>query len=155
MHVAPGSLHCVPGSHVPPQPSSGASPQGRVEDGAQLGVQQLPSLHTCPPGHIVPSPQVRQTAPLASSTSASAAPQGTDAASAQAPQHTRSSSSVVPGGFVHDAPAGQREPTPAQVRQDASGIGAPQSIESALAQLSQHTPRGPPLHVCPSGHAVP
>lgn len=153
MHTAAGSAHCVPGSHVPPQPSLGALPHGRDDAGVQLGVQHVPPLQTCPLGHMVPSPHSRQTLPSARSTGAIGAPQATVSAAGQLGQHSRSSG--APGGVAHDVPAGHISPTPGHERQAGSGMGSPHAIVAGAGQSSQHTPLGPPVQLEPAGHPVP
>ena len=59
-HVSAGDPHAVPGEHVPPQPSLGVSPHGRVEGGAQLGAQQPLAPQRSPLGHIVPFGHIAQ-----------------------------------------------------------------------------------------------
>lgn len=62
MHVSAGELHAVPAAQVPPQPSLGVSPHGRVEGGEHVGAQQLPLLHRSPEGQRVPLGHIAQPA---------------------------------------------------------------------------------------------
>lgn len=58
--------HIVPLGHIAqPAGSAGSVPQARLEAAAQAG-QHEPSVQLLPPEHIVPSPQVRHTAPVLS-----------------------------------------------------------------------------------------
>jgi hypothetical protein len=54
LQVSPVPVHAVPGVHVPPHPSLGALPHGRVDGGVQVGAQQPVPVQRWPAGHIVP-----------------------------------------------------------------------------------------------------
>lgn len=56
----------VPLGHIAqPAGSEGSVPHAKLEAAAHAG-QQEPSVHVLPPEHIVPSSQVRHTAPVLS-----------------------------------------------------------------------------------------
>lgn len=90
VHTSPARAHRVPGTHVPPQPSLGTSPQARVDAAVQLGRQQLPATQRSPRGHIAPSLHVRQIRPSAARTGGIGVPHETLAVSGQNGQHSRS-----------------------------------------------------------------
>lgn len=154
MQLAPAA-HIVPVPHirqmapVVSRESGISTPHGTLDADGQSG-QHEPPVHVDPAGHIVPAPQSRQTAPLESSTSGTGAPHATVPALGQLPQQVRSSGIGIPGGFTHEVPAAQREPTPVQVRHAGSGIGSPQSTLEALAQFGQHVPPTPPVQLVPA-----
>lgn len=52
--VSPTPVHAVPGAQVPPQPSGGVSPQGRVDGGLQVGAQHAPPRQRSPAAQRVP-----------------------------------------------------------------------------------------------------
>jgi hypothetical protein len=62
VHVSAGEAHAVPAAQVPPQPSLGVSPHGRVEGGAHVGAQQLPLRHRSPAAQRVPFGHIAQPA---------------------------------------------------------------------------------------------
>ena len=102
--VSPSPVHKVPGAQVPPQPSLGRSPQGRVEGALQVGAQQSPLRQRSPAGHIVPLGHIAQPGASTGST-----PQASVPAAAQLGQQEPP---------VHVAPPEQTVPTP-QLRQTA------------------------------------
>ena len=102
--VSPSSVHRVPGAQVPPQPSLGLSPQGRVEGAVHVGAQQAPLRQRSPEGHIVPLGHIAQPGASTGST-----PQASVPAAAQLGQHEPP---------VQVAPPAQTVPTP-QLRQTA------------------------------------
>jgi len=63
LHVSPVPVHSVPGVHVLPQPSLGASPHARIDAGVQVGAQQPLAPQRWPGGHIVPFGHDGQPAP--------------------------------------------------------------------------------------------
>lgn len=140
--VSPGSEHAVPGVQVPPQPSLGASPHGRVEGGEQVGAQQLPLRQRSPAGHIVPFGHIGQPAGSVGST-----PHAMEAAEPHVGQQAPP---------VHEpVPAGQRVPVPQPpVRHAGAGTVAPHATLPADGQLAQHI-GGVPVQVPPVQPPVP
>lgn len=108
-HISPGLVHIVPGEHVPPQPSLGVSPHGRVDGALHAGAQQPLARHTWPAGHIVPFGHAGQPA-----ASIGSVLHGSELALAHAVQHepaihVRPAGHIVPSVHV-------RQTTPAELR---------------------------------------
>ncbi len=97
-HVSPMAAHCVPTLHVPPQPSLGALPQGRVDGGVQVGAQHVVPVQRSPLGHMVPFGHIGQPAG-----SVGLAPHASVLGEAHAGQH-------MP--LLHVLPAPHAWPTP-------------------------------------------
>ncbi len=190
--VSAGEAHAVPGAHVPPHPSLGRSPHGRVEGGAHVGAQQPaapqrspaaqrvpfghaahpggsigstpharelaaahpgqhePAVHALPAAHIVPSPQVRHTAPDESRWSGMSTPHATLEAVGQRGQQPPAKQSD-PAGHMVPAPQ-SRHTAPPEVT---SGTGMPHATVELDAQAPQQTRASAPL--VPGGftHDVP
>jgi hypothetical protein len=166
--VVPGGLmQLVPLMHIVPKPEHMrhadegiASPQPTLPADGQFAQQVPPE----PPVQAVPDPQppvpkpvqVRQTAPVASSTSGTRVPQGADDGSAHPPQHVRST--PPPGRSVQLAPLPHIVPVPLQLRHTApeasreSGMSAPHATLPAPGQRGQQSPS---MQSLPEGQRVP
>lgn len=62
LQVWPVPVHIVPGVHVPPHPSLGASPHGRVDGSVHVGAQHVVPRQRSPAGHMVPFGHIGQPA---------------------------------------------------------------------------------------------
>ena len=141
--TSPTPAHAVPGAHVPPHPSIGLEPHGRVEGGVQPSAQHAPSRQASPAGHIVPTGHAGHPGGSTGST-----PHPSVRRSAQLGQHVPS---------VHVPPLAQAVPLPQllQVRPSestASGMGVPHAKLDADGHEGQQAPS---VHVDPASHAVP
>jgi len=107
-------------------------------------------MHVEPLSHIEPVEQSRHTLPSLAMTSGTCVPHGTLDALAHGPQHSRSAGRVVPGRLTQLVPDGHNEPAPTQVRHVGEGMGSPHATELDAAQVGQHVPSAPPVHVAPA-----
>ncbi len=142
-HVCPVPVHIVPGVQVPPHPSLGASPHGRVEGGVQLGAQHAVPRQRSPLGHIVPFGHIGHPAG-----SVGSVPHASVLAAGHAGQH-EPPVQVLP--LAHIVPAPQVRHT-APVPSRWSGMSTPHATLFALGHCGQHEP---PMQLLPDGHIVP
>lgn len=141
--LSPSPVHIVPGAQVPPQPSLGVSPQGRVEGGEQVGAQQSPARQRSPAGQRVPTGHIAQPAGSLGST-----PQSSELAEAHAGQQV-SPSHVVPPEHMVPLPQVRQTRPIASMR---SGMSTPQATLPPDGHAGQHEPM---RHSEPDAHIVP
>jgi hypothetical protein len=128
---------------VPPQPSLGRSPHGRVEGGLQVGAQQAPPEQRSPASQRVPLGQAGHPGASTGST-----PHSSVLGGAHAPQHTPP---------VQVLPASHRVPTlqtlqTSPVASRWSGMSTPHATLEVLGQRGQQLPS---MQSEPAGHMVP
>lgn len=143
VHTSLGDAHAVPALQVPPQPSLGRSPQGRVEGGAQLGAQHAPPAQRSPASQRVPMGQAGQPGASTGST-----PHARVLAGAHVLQHAPPVQ-VLPAS--HCVPSVQtRQIAPEASRW--SGMSRPHAMLDDEGQRGQQLPS---MQSAPAGHIVP
>lgn len=109
VHVSAGELHAVPAAHVPPQPSLGVSPHGRVEGGEHVGAQQLPLRQRSPEGQRVPFGHIAQPAGSVGSVPQSSVEGAAQVGQQLPPVHVVPAAHIVPSPHMrHTRPIASR-----------------------------------------------
>jgi hypothetical protein len=129
--VSPGLEQAVPGLQVPPHPSLGVLPQGRVGGAVQVGAQRVPARQVEPIGHVVPFRHAGQSRGSMGSTPHMRLLAGAQAGQHTPPMHVDPGAPPVPTSHLRQtAPAASRT----------SGIRAPHGNDVAGGHGWQHEP---------------